>query len=109
MAQQPNKADHRIDETGEESFPASDPPTFRPITGAGHRPEPDATQQHRRTIAAEAAERARDPHGIAPARVADEDEPMGWPTADRHRTETAIHRIGNPNDWPFPGRWRLSE
>ena len=46
-----------------------------------------------RTRRAEARDRQSDPHGVAPARQADEDEPLAWPSSDRQKMETTANRI----------------
>jgi len=59
----------KVDRASEDSFPASDPPSYSGITGDGHpakRPNP----------------RDRDADA----------KPTGTPTSDRHATETAHQR-----------------
>lgn len=58
-----DRLDHEVDKASADSFPASDPPAFSGITGAGRLPR-------------------------GPKRK-DEDRPTGSPTSDRHATETA--------------------
>lgn len=79
------KNDKRVDQTSEDSFPASDPPAHSGITGPGkplagpHRP--------------------------------DEERPTGTPTSDRHANETAhqsedqvLPRQSSPGKPREPGR-----
>jgi hypothetical protein len=61
MPTQP-KSERALDETLQESFPASDPPANSGITGAE-----------------------------APNKPSDDEKPTGTPTSDRHSTETAHH------------------
>lgn len=86
----------RVDEANDESFPASDPPSFTPIASI-RRPEgwPDGSKSSpdEGRKADKVSEGQRDPHGIGPADVADSDEPTASPTADRHRVETSIARV----------------
>ena len=48
-----------------------------------------------RTRQAEARDRQLDPHGVAPAGQADEDEPLAWPSSDRQKMETTTNRTRN--------------
>jgi len=41
----------------------------------------------------EARDLQLDPHGLAPARQADEDEPLAWPSSDRQNMETIADRV----------------
>jgi hypothetical protein len=67
---QTRSTDERLDETGADSFPASDPPSHSGITGTGkpgdrpRKPRPS----HQRT---------------------DHARPTGTPNSDRHATETS--------------------
>ena len=49
-------------------------------------------------------DRQRDPHGVAPARQADEDEPRAWPSSDRQKSEATSRRVeqgdGEPSGEP---------
>jgi len=63
-------SEERVDETVEDSFPASDPPSYSGVTGAGQpgsRPHHPPASSHR----------------------GDESRPTGTPTSERHATETA--------------------
>jgi hypothetical protein len=40
----------------------------------------------------DARDRQIDPHGVAPARQADEDEPRAWPSSDRQKLEATANR-----------------
>jgi hypothetical protein len=64
--------DERLDETVEDSFPASDPPSHTPATGT----------RKADTMPASASD-----HATA------EDQPKGLPTSDRHAAETVAGRI----------------
>jgi hypothetical protein len=55
-----------------------------------HRP---ANIDDERTRLEEAAVRKQDPHGVGPARQADEDEPRAWPSSDRQKLETTVSRV----------------
>jgi hypothetical protein len=67
--------DRRLDQTGADSFPASDPPSHSGVTGVrGHH-----------THAAEAGRRQRK----ASHTRDDAERPIGHPNSDRHATETA--------------------
>ena len=46
----------------------------------------------------DARDRQNDPHGVAPARQADEDEPRAWPSSDRQKLEATANRVeqGDP-------------
>ncbi|HQT79602.1 MAG TPA: hypothetical protein PLD10_21370 [Rhodopila sp.] len=59
-----NRSDRKQDKTVEDTFPASDPPANSGVTGAGapNKPPADRNEQER---------------------------PTGYPTSDRHATETA--------------------
>ena len=46
-----------------------------------------------RTRQAEARDRQLDPQGVTPARQADEDEPLTWPSSDRQKMETTANQI----------------
>jgi hypothetical protein len=54
---------------------------------------PRATIDDKRTRLGEARDRQLDPHGVAPARQADEDEPRAWPSSDRQKLETTVNRV----------------
>ena len=41
----------------------------------------------------EADVRQTDPHGIGPARRADQDEPLAWPSSDRQKLETTVNKV----------------
>lgn len=51
---------------------------------------------------ADARARQLDPHGVAPARQADEDEPRAWPSSDRQKLEATANRIEQGGPQP-PG------
>lgn len=55
----------KVDRASEDSFPASDPPSYSGITGPG------------------------EPNKTPPAAKPDEAKPTGRPTSERHKTETA--------------------
>jgi hypothetical protein len=41
----------------------------------------------------DARDRQIDPHGVAPARQADKDEPRAWPSSDRQKLEATGNRV----------------
>lgn len=67
--------DQRMDDTIEDSFPASDPPSRSAITGVG-KPRPRA-------------ERTRRTERVPSHQRGEHERPTGHPTWDRHATETA--------------------
>lgn len=64
-----DEAEDKVDIASEDSFPASDPPSYSGVTGDGHPGRKRA----------------------APEREADA-KPTGTPNSDRHATETAHQR-----------------
>ncbi|HEX5325856.1 MAG TPA: hypothetical protein VFW75_04235 [Acetobacteraceae bacterium] len=66
--------ERQLDDTIEDSFPASDPPAHSGVTGTGHPGD----------------RRIRQPQ--PPSQRGDEARPAGTPNADRHATETAHQR-----------------
>src|SRR4051812_36631686 len=48
----------------------------------------------------DARDRQIDPHGVASARQADEDEPRAWPSSDRQKLEATANRV--EQDEPEP-------
>lgn len=54
---------------------------------------PTAKIDDERTRQGDERDQKRDPHGMAPARQADEDEPRAWPSSDRQKMETTANRI----------------
>jgi hypothetical protein len=54
---------------------------------------PTAKSDDERTRQGETSDRQLDQHGVAPAKQADEDEPLAWPSADRQKMETTTARV----------------
>lgn len=94
-----------LDETVEETFPASDPPANTPIRGtrraerweAPPRIEAAAMSEadrgagpasRERAKAGDRASRKRDPHGVGPSEQAAAGKPKATPSHERHDTET---------------------
>ena len=73
MPNQTRSQDDRLDETGADSFPASDPPSHSGITGSGQ----PANQPRRH------------PHPPPSRHRSDHARPTGLPNSDRHATETS--------------------
>jgi hypothetical protein len=74
-----NAQQAELDDTIEDSFPASDPPSHAGVTGAGHqRAESDAIRKRLSSFRSDA------------------EKPSGQPTSERHQTETAFHKEGDP-------------
>jgi hypothetical protein len=46
-----------------------------------------------RTRRGEARDRQLDPHGVAPAGQANQDEPRAWPSSDRQKLEATANRV----------------
>jgi hypothetical protein len=65
--------DRRLDQTIDDSFPASDPPSHSGITGVGNRD----------------AEKPGGDSGQPLRRRGQDERPTGLPTSDRYETETA--------------------
>lgn len=65
-------------------------PADAPTTGRRH----PADSANDRALKDDDDARRDDPHGHAVADIADQDEPRGAPTSERHDTETAAGRIG---------------
>jgi hypothetical protein len=70
-----HRHDQRMDDTIEDSFPASDPPSFSAITGVGK------PRHHH--------ERTRRTERVPSHQRGAHERPTGHPTWDRHATETA--------------------
>jgi hypothetical protein len=54
---------------------------------------PTANIDDHRARREEARERQLDPHGMAPASQADQDEPRAWPSSDRKKLEATANRV----------------
>jgi hypothetical protein len=54
---------------------------------------PSADINHSNALKGDKEARRKDPHGHGLADMADQDEPSGAPSSERHRAETATSRI----------------
>lgn len=69
----PKSDEQKLDDTVEDSFPASDPPSYSAVSHVGkHHEENETTSK-------DSAQRNQG------------ERPTGYPTSDRHATETAYH------------------